>query len=98
MPTPAVVRTIVPVIVGAVLSFFATRGVTVDSTFREALVYVLTAAITGVYYVVLLKLESRWPLAGLLLGSTARPTYEGRHRKASISPTTAKSDSPGDQL
>lgn len=98
MPTPAVVRTIVPVIVGAILSFLATRGITVDSNFNEALIFVLTAVITGVYYVVLLKLESRWPIAGVLLGSTARPTYEGRHRKASISPATATSDTPEDQL
>lgn len=98
VPTPAVVRTIVPAIVGAVLSFFATRGITVDSTFREALGFILTAALTGVYYVVLLKLETRWPLAGFLLGSTARPTYVGSStRKAITGPATATPDAPESQ-
>lgn len=94
MPTPAIVRTIVPVIAGAILSFFATRGIHFDTVFGDSLTYVLTAVITALYYVVLLALESRWPVAGILLGSTARPTYEGRHRKASSSPATATSDTP----
>ncbi|MCX4799574.1 hypothetical protein OG497_37605 [Streptomyces sp. NBC_01242] len=97
MPTPAIVRTIVPVIVGAILSFLATRGITVDGAFNEALTYAFTAVITGVYYVTLLKLESRWPIAGFLLGSTARPTYEGRHRKASTGSTAATSSTPENQ-
>ncbi|MFJ4902878.1 hypothetical protein [Streptomyces sp. NPDC088727] len=97
MPTPAIARTVVPIIVGAILSFFATRGIELNSTYRDALVYVVTGAITAGYYVVLLALETRWPIAGFLLGSTARPTYEGRHRRPALDPTTATSDAPEDQ-
>lgn len=96
-PVPAVIRTLVPVIVGAIISFSATRGIQFDGTFREALSYVLTAAITGIYYVTLLKLEARWPIAGILLGSTARPIYAGRYRDAITGPATATPDSPDNQ-
>ncbi|MEV7675103.1 hypothetical protein [Streptomyces sp. NPDC088752] len=98
MPTPAVIRTIVPAIVGAVISFLIARGIQVDDKSTEALTYVLTVVLTGAYYVVILKLEARWPSLGILLGSTARPIYEGRHRKASSDPATATSDSPDARL
>lgn len=96
VPIPAAVRTITPVIAGGIISFFATRGIEVDGAAREYLVFGLTIVITVAYYLIPLALESRWPVIGLLLGSTARPTYSGRHRKqASPSPATATSDSSG---
>lgn len=98
MPTsPAVVRTVVPAIVGAILAFFASHNISVSTEWQGWLTAGLTTVLTGLYYVLASQLQSRWPLAGLLLGSTARPTYTGRHRKASaLDPATATSDSPPD--
>ncbi|WP_307545229.1 hypothetical protein [Streptomyces sp. V3I8] len=95
MQTPAVVRTITPVIAGGIISFFAARGVQVDGIGRDYLASGLTIVITAAYYLIPLVLESRWPKIGVLLGSTARPMYPGRHRRASPSPATATSDSSG---
>lgn len=98
MAAPGLVRTVVPTIVGAVLSFLATHDIQVDSTTENALSIALTGVLGGAYWLVADALQSRWPLAGLLLGSTARPTYTGRHRKTSADPTTATSDtSPDDR-
>jgi hypothetical protein len=95
LTSPAVVRTIVPSIVGLVLAFLASHNIHVSTEVQGDLTGLLTVVIGGAYYVAASLLQSRWPLAGLLLGSTARPTYTGRHRKPSaIDPTTATSDSP----
>lgn len=98
VPTPALVRTFVPMLVGSVLSFFATHGIDVSPQAEEALTVGSSAVLGGTYYFVVSALESRWPVAGLLLGSTARPTYAAKHRKASIGPATATPDSPEDRL
>lgn len=98
MTAPGLVRTVVPTTVGALLSFLATHGIQVDSTTENALAVGLTGVLGGAYWLVANALQSRWPLAGLLLGSTARPTYTGRHRKTSADPATATSDtSPEDR-
>lgn len=83
MPAPALVRTIVPSIVGFVLAFLASHNIHVSAEVQEYLTGGLTVVLGTAYYVVASLLQSRWPLAGLLLGSTARPTYTGRHRKTS---------------
>jgi hypothetical protein len=90
---PAIIRTIVPSIVGFILAFLASHNIHVSAEVETYLTGLLTVGLGGVYYVVASALQSRWPLAGLLLGSTARPTYTGRHRLTSATdPTTATSD------
>ncbi|MFH8483076.1 hypothetical protein [Streptomyces sp. NPDC018055] len=97
VPVPAAVRTIAPIAVGAVLTFLATRwGITVNEDTQEYLILGLSGVLAAAYYVVLLALESRWPRLGILLGSTARPTYEGKHRRASSRPAAATPGSPED--
>lgn len=98
MPLPALVRTAAPIVVAAIVNFLARYNIEVDGTTQEALLYGVSGLVALVYYAVVSKLQDRWPIAGILLGSTARPTYEGRHRKAITSPATATSDSPEDQL
>ncbi|MEU6362297.1 hypothetical protein [Streptomyces albidoflavus] len=98
MPTPALIRTIVPATVGAILSLLATYNIDVSGETAAALAVGLTGALTGVYYAVVSALSARWPLVGYLLGSNARPTYAGKHRKASSRPATATPDSPEDRL
>lgn len=93
MPTPALVRTVVPMAVGFVLAFLASHNVHASAEFTQNLTGLLTVVLGAAYYTLAHLLQSRWPLAGLLLGSTARPTYTGRHRKASTpDPATATSD------
>jgi hypothetical protein len=93
VPTPALVRTVVPAIVGTALAFLASHNIHVSAEWQDYLTAGLTMGLTGLYYVFASLLQSRWPLAGLLLGSTARPTYTGRHRKTSTpDPATATSD------
>jgi hypothetical protein len=95
---PAIVRTISPMAAGFVLAFLASHNIQVSAQYQEYLVGGLTVLLGGAYYVVASALQSRWHFAGLLLGSTAKPTYtEGRHRKTSIGSTTATSNSPDDR-
>lgn len=93
MEIPAVVRTVVPVAVGGVVSTLATMNITLDEQMTNLLSAGLTGLFAVVYYVVIHALESRWPSLSLLLGSTARPTYTGRHRKGT-DPATATPDAP----
>jgi hypothetical protein len=95
VPSPALPRTVVPAVVGYILATLASHGVQVDGTAENLLTAGLTGILGGAYYITVTAVQSRWPLAGVLLGSTAVPTYEGRHRKKAIpGPTTATSDSP----
>ena len=54
----SVVRTIVPVIVGAVLSWFVSIGITLDAQFEVLFGTLLTAIFTSIYYVAVRLLET----------------------------------------
>jgi hypothetical protein len=89
MQLPGVIRTVVPMMVGAFVSFLAMYGIEVSTTTAQALTLGLSGLLGAVYYAVATALESRWPIAGLLLGTTVRPTYQGRHRREAAVPSTA---------
>ncbi len=64
----SIIRTIVPVIVGAVTAQFVSWGLSPDPELATTLEAVLTAVFTGVYYVVVRLLETYvWPKLGWLL-------------------------------
>lgn len=69
-------RTFVPIIAGGVISWFASKGLTLDEEFRVQLITALTVAIQVLYYTVVRLLELKCPKAGLLLGSKTQPNYE----------------------
>lgn len=70
------IRTAVPVAVGAVLTWLASRfGVVVDEQSSAGLTVGLVALFTGLYYAVARALEHRWPVLGVLLGAPRQPTY-----------------------
>lgn len=71
--TPSIVRTIVPVIVGAIASYFITLGVTLQEDVMAALSVIITAAATAIYYIVIRWLEQKFPKIGILLGYAAVP-------------------------
>lgn len=70
---PSIVRTIVPVIVGAIVSYLATIGVTLPDDVMSALSVIITAAASAAYYVAVRWLEQKWPHLGVLLGWAAVP-------------------------
>jgi len=73
----SIVRTLVPVVVGAVLGWVTTTGIKVDPEFAPALTLVVTAAFTGVYYIAARLLELYvTPKLGWLLGLAKQPDYD----------------------
>ncbi len=70
----SIVRTIVPIIVGAVVAFFVGRGVTLDPEFETLLGSALTLAFSGLYYIAVRLLETYvTPKLGWLLGLAKSP-------------------------
>jgi len=71
----SIVRTYVPIAVGAAIAWLATNGIEVDQTTQVNLVAGLTGLISAAYYGVARLLESKWPAFGYLLGSKKTPKY-----------------------
>ena len=70
----SILRTLVPVAVGAVIGWLASAGITADPQLETALGAALTAVGTAAYYVVVRVLEVHVsPHFGWLLGSTQSP-------------------------
>jgi hypothetical protein len=69
----SIIRTVVPVVVGVVSAFAASKGFSIDET---AVTSMLTVAFTTVYYTTVRALESfvstKW---GRLLGRRSAPFY-----------------------
>lgn len=73
----SIIRTVVPYVVGAVVAFFASRGIDIDPDTKAAIGTLLTTLVGGLYYVAIRLLEKKLPKAGLLLGSAKTPEYKG---------------------
>lgn len=71
--TPSIVRTVVPVIVGAIVSYLATIGIDLQEDVAAALSVVIMAAATAAYYIIVRWLEQKFPKLGILLGYAAVP-------------------------
>jgi len=69
------IRTWVPVGVGAFLAWLVTLGVELDANTEAGLITSLTGLAIAVYYTVAFLLSKKWPVFGVLLGSTKQPTY-----------------------
>lgn len=70
----SVVRTYVPLIVGGVLGWFASRGIPVDPEFEEAFTGILMLVGSGIYYLAVRLFETYVsPKLGWLLGTTKSP-------------------------
>lgn len=75
----SLVRTLTPIIVGAVLGWFATSGITLDPEFETALTLVVGGAFAGVYYLAVRLFELYVsPKFGWLLGLAKQPEYAER--------------------
>jgi uncharacterized membrane protein (DUF441 family) len=71
----SLIRTWVPVGVGAVVAWLLTRGVVVDPETQAGVVIALTGVTQAVYYALARLLEKKWPVFGVLLGTRNTPTY-----------------------
>ena len=75
----SLIRTYVPVAVGAFLTFLAVKlGVVVDEHVSTGLTTGLVGLASALYYAIARALEQRWPWLGWLLGVPKQPTYGGR--------------------
>lgn len=72
----SLVRTYVPVAVGALAAWLLTLGVELNAEAQTGLTVFLTGLIVAVYYTVARLLERKWPALGFLLGSTKQPVYD----------------------
>ncbi|MDL5351112.1 hypothetical protein [Microbacterium sp. zg-YB36] len=74
----SLVRTLIPIAVGAVLGGFTAAGIPVDPAFEPSLIAGLTAASSAVYYAIVRLLEVYVsPKFGWLLGLAKAPVYQG---------------------
>lgn len=72
----SIVRTIVPIVVGAVIAWAVTHGVSPDPEFETTLTVAVTAAFTGIYYIAVRLFETYVsPKFGWLLGLAKAPKY-----------------------
>lgn len=72
----SLIRTYVPVVVGAVLTWLVTRGVAIDDVTSGAIIVALQGLLTGLYYTIARQLEARFPQFGWLLGVPKTPSYK----------------------
>lgn len=70
----ALVRTVVPMLVGLIVSSLAKAEIEVDPGVVSWLVDTLCV---GGYYAAVRYVEAKWPAAGWLLGWKGAPTYAG---------------------
>lgn len=72
------IRTWTPILVGSVLSWLATQGLSVDMAGPHVLLFVtsLTGFITALYYSCVRLLERKFPKLGWLLGNPSQPKYD----------------------
>jgi hypothetical protein len=70
------IRTWVPVAVGAFIAWLVTLGVELDPQTEAGLITGLTALAIAIYYSIVRLLEAKWPAVGILLGAPKAPFYE----------------------
>lgn len=68
----SIIRTVVPLIVGTVVAWLASRGINIDQATLLPLVDTLVA---GAYYAVIRAAEKKWPSMGWMLGAPGAPSY-----------------------
>lgn len=71
----SLIRTYVPIIVGALVAWLVTVGVELDADTQAGLIVAMTGALQAVYYLVVRLLERKFPQLGVLLGSAQKPVY-----------------------
>lgn len=83
---PAVVRTIVPMLVTLLTSWAARKGFEIDDATRSALVGLVSLLVGSGYYIAVRELERVNPKLGWLLGSPHAPVYPTKNQPAPAEP------------
>lgn len=99
----SLVRTLTPLIVGSVVGWFVTAGITLDPEFEGALTLVVSGLLASLYYIGVRLLEQYvTPRFGWLLGVARQPVYAPdpstvtrAEYQAAIDPHTASYRSTG---
>lgn len=74
----SIVRTVTPIIAGAIITFFASKGFNFDQSFTTNLYAVIQAIVSGLYYIIVRFIEVKFPSFGVLLGSKKAPQYTSK--------------------
>ena len=70
----ALIRTVVPLLVGSIITFFA-----LPASVGELLQLAAVTLFTALYYLAAFSLSKKWPVLGWLLGYPANPEYTPKH-------------------
>lgn len=71
----SMIRTWVPIGVGALIAWAATVGLELDGETQTSLIIGLTGVVQAVYYALVRSLENTYPQIGWLLGKAKAPNY-----------------------
>lgn len=106
----SLIRTVVPVIVGAVITWLAGIGLNLDVAGQEGLALTLTVIFTAAYYFVVRFIEERVPWVGVFLGYAKSPAFYVNPQTDQVNPapslnlnvarsdTSAEDDEPKHRL
>lgn len=73
----SLIRTYVPILVGAIASYLLSKGLELDPETQAGLIIALTGALQALYYYVVRMLERKVnPEFGKLLGVASKPKYQ----------------------
>lgn len=86
----SLIRTIVPLLVGTIVAWLASRGISVD---QSTLLPAIDAIVVALYYGVVRWAETQWPRAGWLLGVPGAPSYAPRSPSEGL-PAPVATDPP----
>ena len=70
------IRTYVPIIVGAVVAWLLTLGIDLDAETQAGLVIALTGVLQAAYYTLIRLVAKKFPWVESLLGSSKKPEYK----------------------
>lgn len=88
----SIVRTVVPLIVGAVITWAVGLGIILDEQFEPLLTSLLMLAFTGIYYIAVRLLETYvTPKLGWLLGLAKTPAVYTPESPAKATPEELQS-------
>lgn len=72
----SLIRTGVPILVGTIFGYITSLGwFDVSAEDQAKVTSLVVGAAIAVYYAGVRKLEQKWPIFGVLLGSTQQPEY-----------------------
>lgn len=84
----AVIRTLIPIVVGWVVALLVSAGIHIDTDLAAGLIVSLSTLVASLYYIGVAWLERKWPWFGWLLGVARNPVYSVDHLSGSTALST----------